>query len=82
MRPWSWPKTCRSSTWGGKGSASVPTPDRFWYTGRRTPPRAQDVIVTRIGDTAFGIAAVWMYQLFGTVSITELNGMGFLMRRG
>ncbi|MCM2359659.1 MAG: NADH-quinone oxidoreductase subunit L, partial [Geobacteraceae bacterium] len=39
-------------------------------------------IVTRVGDVAFGIAIVWMFQLFNTFSITELNRMGFLMPEG
>jgi NADH-quinone oxidoreductase subunit L len=55
----------------------------FWYTEEKNATAGRKAfIVTRIGDTAFGIAAVWMYQLFGTVSITELNAMGFLMPSG
>jgi NADH-quinone oxidoreductase subunit L len=55
----------------------------FWYTEEKNATAGRKAfIVTRIGDTAFGIATVWMYQLFGTVSITELNGMGFLMPGG
>jgi NADH-quinone oxidoreductase subunit L len=55
----------------------------FWYTEEKNATAGRKAfIVTRIGDTAFGIAAVWMFQLFGTVSITELNGMGFLMPAG
>ena len=26
MLPWCWPRTCRCSTWGGRGSVSAPTP--------------------------------------------------------
>ena len=48
----------------------------FWY---REPANAtagrKAFIVTRIGDTAFGIAMVWLFQLFGTESITALNDM-------
>jgi NADH-quinone oxidoreductase subunit L len=52
----------------------------FWYSIEKNATAGRKAfIVTRIGDTAFGIALVWMFQLFGTVSITELNGMGFLM---
>jgi NADH-quinone oxidoreductase subunit L len=52
----------------------------FWYTEEKNATAGRKAfIVTRIGDTAFGIAAVWMFQLFGTVSISELNNMGFLM---
>jgi len=55
----------------------------FWYTEERNATAGRKAfIVTRIGDTAFGIAMVWMFQLFGTESITELNGMGFLMPAG
>jgi len=55
----------------------------FWYSEEKNATAGRKAfIVTRIGDTAFGIAMVWMYQLLGTVSITELNGMGFLMPGG
>jgi len=55
----------------------------FWYSEPENATAGRKAfIVTRIGDTAFGIAMVWMYQLFSTVSITELNGMGFLMPAG
>jgi NADH-quinone oxidoreductase subunit L len=52
----------------------------FWYMEEKNATAGRKAfIVTRIGDTAFGIAMVWMFQLFNTTSITELNGMGFLM---
>ena len=55
----------------------------FWYSEEKNATAGRKAfIVTRIGDTAFGIATVWMFQLFGTVSISELNGMGFLMPGG
>ncbi|MFH1028315.1 MAG: NADH-quinone oxidoreductase subunit L [Pseudomonadota bacterium] len=55
----------------------------FWYTEEKNATAGRKAfIVTRVGDTAFGIAMVWMFQLFGTVSISELNGMGFLMPAG
>ena len=55
----------------------------FWYTEEKnTTAGRKAFIVTRIGDTAFGIAIIWMFLLFGTVSIAELNGMGFLMPTG
>jgi len=51
----------------------------FWYTEEKNATAGRKAfIVTRIGDTAFGIAMVWMFQLFGTVSISDLNGMGGL----
>jgi NADH-quinone oxidoreductase subunit L len=55
----------------------------FWYTEEKNATAGRKAfIVTRIGDTALGIAMVWMFRLFGTTSITELNGMGFLMPAG
>jgi NADH-quinone oxidoreductase subunit L len=40
----------------------------FWYTEEKNATAGRKAfIVTRIGDTAFGIAMVWMFQLFGTV---------------
>ena len=55
----------------------------FWYTEEKNATAGRKAfIVTRIGDTAFGIAMVWMFQLFNTTSISELNGMGFLMPTG
>jgi NADH-quinone oxidoreductase subunit L len=55
----------------------------FWYSDPKNATAGRKAfIVTRIGDTAFGIAMVWMYQLFNTTSISELNGMGFLMPAG
>jgi NADH-quinone oxidoreductase subunit L len=55
----------------------------FWYKEEKNATAGRKAfIVTRIGDTAFGIAMIWMFQLFGTESITELNGMGFLMPAG
>jgi NADH-quinone oxidoreductase subunit L len=55
----------------------------FWYREEKNATAGRKAfIVTRVGDTAFGVAIVWMFQLFNTVSITELNGMGFLMPAG
>ncbi len=55
----------------------------FWYSDPKNATAGRKAfIVTRIGDTAFGIAIVWLFQLFGTESISELNGMGFLMPSG
>ena len=55
----------------------------FWYTEHENATAGRKAfIVTRIGDTAFGIAIVWLFQLFATVSITEINRMGFLMPAG
>lgn len=49
----------------------------FWYSDEANATAGRKAfIVTRIGDTAFGIAIVWMFMLMGTVSISELNGLG------
>ena len=48
----------------------------FWYREEKNATAGRKAfIVTRIGDTAFGIAIVWIYQLFGTLSIQEINGL-------
>ncbi len=55
----------------------------FWYKERKNADAGRKAfITTRIGDTAFGIAIIWLFQLFGTTSITELNTMGFLVPMG
>ncbi|HLO24979.1 MAG TPA: NADH-quinone oxidoreductase subunit L, partial [Geobacteraceae bacterium] len=52
----------------------------FWYRDERNATAGRKAfIVTRIGDTAFGIAVVWIFQLFSTLSVTEINRMGFLV---
>ncbi|HEY5975778.1 MAG TPA: proton-conducting transporter membrane subunit, partial [Geobacteraceae bacterium] len=55
----------------------------FWYREEKNATAGRKAfIVTRVGDVAFGIAIVWMFQLFNTVSIAEINRMGFLMPAG
>ena len=55
----------------------------FWYKDPKNATAGRKAfIVTRIGDIGLGIAIVWMFQLFGTVSITELNKMGILVPIG
>src|ERR1039457_858618 len=55
----------------------------FWYTEEKNATAGRKAfIVTRIGDTAFGIAIIWMFQLFGTESIVELNRMSPLAPAG
>ncbi len=49
----------------------------FWYQDPKNATAGRKAfIVTRIGDIGLGIAMVWLFQLFGTVSITQINGMG------
>jgi NADH-quinone oxidoreductase subunit L len=49
----------------------------FWYRDEANATAGRKAfIVTRIGDTAFGIAIVWMFMLLGTVSITGINAAG------
>jgi NADH-quinone oxidoreductase subunit L len=55
----------------------------FWYKKPENATAGRKAfIVTRIGDIGLGIAIVWLFQLFGTVSITELNKLGFLIPVG
>jgi len=55
----------------------------FWYREERNATAARKAfIVTRVGDIALGIAIVWFFQLFGTLSIAKLNEMAFLMPVG
>uniref|UniRef100_C6E8U7 Proton-translocating NADH-quinone oxidoreductase, chain L n=1 Tax=Geobacter sp. (strain M21) TaxID=443144 RepID=C6E8U7_GEOSM len=52
----------------------------FWYRDKDNADAGRKAfITTRVGDTALMIALAWLFQLFGTLSITQLNGMGFLM---
>ena len=52
----------------------------FWYKEEKNATAGRKAfIVTRIGDIGLGIAIVWMFQLFNTVSITELNRVGQLV---
>jgi NADH-quinone oxidoreductase subunit L len=55
----------------------------FWYTDKANADAGRKAfITTRIGDTALVIALAWLFQLFGTLSISQLNGMGFLVPGG
>jgi NADH-quinone oxidoreductase subunit L len=55
----------------------------FWYREEKNATAGRKAfIVTRIGDVALAIAVVWMFQLFGTLSLTEINRMGFLLPAG
>ena len=52
----------------------------FWYTDKNNADAGRKAfITTRIGDTALMVALAWLFQLFGTLSVSQLNGMGFLM---
>ena len=55
----------------------------FWYSEEKNATAGRKAfIVTRIGDTAFGVAMVWMFSLLGTTSIIELNGTAALLPAG
>ncbi|HJV35821.1 NADH-quinone oxidoreductase subunit L [Geomonas sp.] len=55
----------------------------FWYSDPSNATAGRKAfITTRVGDTALLIALAWLFQLFGTLSIHEVNGMGFLMPGG
>ncbi len=48
----------------------------FWYRDAKNATAGRKAfIVTRIGDIGLGIAIVWMFKLFTTLSITQLNQM-------
>ena len=68
--------------WEGVGSCSYLLIG-FWYTDKANADAGRKAfITTRIGDTALVIALAWLFQLFGTLSISQLNGMAFLMPGG
>jgi NADH-quinone oxidoreductase subunit L len=49
----------------------------FWYQDPNNATAGRKAfIVTRIGDVGLAFAIVWIFQLFGTVSITQVNQMG------
>ncbi len=49
----------------------------FWYKEAENATAGRKAfIVTRIGDIGLAIAIVWMFKLFHTFSITQLNQMG------
>jgi len=55
----------------------------FWYREEKNATSARKAfIVTRIGDIAFGVAIVWLFQLFSTMSIGSINETAFLMPVG
>jgi NADH-quinone oxidoreductase subunit L len=55
----------------------------FWYTDKQNADAGRKAfITTRIGDTALVVALAWLFQLFGTFSISQINGMAFLMPSG
>ncbi len=49
----------------------------FWYRETKNATAGRKAfIVTRIGDIGLAIAIVWMFKLFGTFSINQLNQLG------
>lgn len=52
----------------------------YWYRDEKNATAGRKAfIVTRIGDVAFGAAIFWLFSLFGTVSIAQVNAMGPLL---
>ncbi len=52
----------------------------YWYRDERNATAGRKAfIVTRIGDVAFGAAIFWLFSLFGTVSIAQVNAQGPLL---
>ena len=55
----------------------------FWYTEKKNADAGRKAfITTRIGDTALGIAIVWLFELCGTVSITQVDAMAATLPPG
>jgi len=55
----------------------------FWYTDPKNATAGRKAfITTRVGDSAFGIAIVWLFLLCGTESISRINGMGAQLPAG
>ena len=55
----------------------------FWYREEANATAGRKAfIVTRIGDVAFGIAIFWMFSLFRTVSVSDINHMAGLVPAG
>ncbi len=55
----------------------------FWYLDEKNATAGRKAfIVTRVGDTAFGIAIVWLFSQLGTVSITQINATGAMLPLG
>ncbi|MDP3479176.1 MAG: NADH-quinone oxidoreductase subunit L, partial [Desulfoprunum sp.] len=51
----------------------------FWYKEVENATAGRKAfIVTRIGDLGLGIAIVWMFKVFNTLSITQVNQTGHL----
>lgn len=46
----------------------------YWYgKGENADAGRKAFLVTRVGDIFFGIAMLWLFALFGTLSISEIN---------
>ena len=55
----------------------------FWYREEANATAGRKAfIVTRIGDVAFGVAIFWLFSLFGTTLISEINTMGNIIPVG
>lgn len=49
----------------------------FWYREPKNVTAGRKAfIVTRIGDAGLALAIIWIFQLLGTVSITQINQLG------
>jgi len=46
----------------------------YWYRERKNAEAGRKAfLVTRVGDVFLGIGLLWLFRLFGTLSITEIN---------
>ncbi len=55
----------------------------FWYRDEANATAGRKAfIVTRVGDVAFGVAIFWLFTLFGTTLVSEINTMGSMIPAG
>lgn len=55
----------------------------FWYHEEKNAAAGRKAfLVTRVGDVFFGIALLWLFALFGTLSISAINAQAGLLGSG
>jgi NADH-quinone oxidoreductase subunit L len=68
--------------WEGVGFCSYGLIGFLYREERNADAGRKAFLVTRIGDTAFGVAIFWLFLLCGTLSIHDINGMASLLPAG
>jgi NADH-quinone oxidoreductase subunit L len=68
--------------WEGVGFCSYGLIGFLYREVRNADAGRKAFLVTRIGDTAFGVAIFWLFLLCGTLSINDINGMAALLPAG